>query len=69
MLFHSQMMGRKRWRMISPLQTHRLYNYMTYFSEIDLDNPDLVRHPDFADVNVLDVVVEPGETIFLPLSW
>jgi len=63
------MMGRKRWRMISPLQTHRLYNYMTYFSEIDLDNPDLVRHPDFADVNVLDVVVEPGETIFLPLSW
>jgi len=28
-----------------------------------------VRYPDFAGARVLDVIVEPGETVFLPLGW
>ena len=27
MLFHAQIIGRKRWRFISPLETPNLYNY------------------------------------------
>jgi hypothetical protein len=69
MLFHAQVVGRKRWRMISPLDTPHVYNYRGVFSAVDLDAPDLQRHPRFADVKVLEVVVEPGETIFLPLLW
>lgn len=69
MLLHTQVVGRKRWRFISPLETPRLYNYFGVFSPIDIDNPDLARYPLFRDVKVLDVVVEPGETIFLPLGW
>lgn len=69
MLFHTQVVGRKRWRFISPLETPRLYNYNNVFSPIDLDKPDLIRYPSFAGVKVLDVVVEPGETVFLPLAW
>jgi hypothetical protein len=69
MLFHTQIKGRKRWRFISPLETPNLYNFSGVFSPIDLDNVDLSRFPDFAKVKVLEVVVEEGETVFLPLGW
>ena len=69
MLFHTQVVGRKRWRFISPLETPQLYNYHDVYSPIDIDRPDLHRYPDFAKVTVLDVVVNPGETVFLPLGW
>ena len=69
MLFHTQVVGRKRWRLISPLEWPKLYNHHNVFSPIDLDRPDLHRYPAFGDVKVLDVVVEPGQTMFLPLAW
>lgn len=69
MLLHTQVVGRKRWRFISPLDTPRLYNYYNVFSPIDIDHPDYARYPLFRDVKVLDVTVEPGETVFLPLAW
>ncbi|VTU21005.1 cupin-like domain-containing protein [Variovorax sp. RA8] len=69
MLFHTQVVGRKRWRLISPLQGPRLYNTNGVFSPIDLDAVDLRQFPLFAGVRVLEVVVWPGETMFLPLAW
>jgi hypothetical protein len=69
MLFHTQVVGRKRWRLISPLQGQRLYNTNGVFSPIDLDAIDLRQFPLFEGVRVLEVVVWPGETIFLPLGW
>lgn len=69
MLFHTQVVGRKRWRLISPLQGPRLYNTHGVFSPIDLDAADLDQFPLFKDVRVLEVVIEPGETMFLPLGW
>ena len=69
MLFHTQVVGRKRWRLVSPLETPKLYNYNGVFSPVDVDKPDLVRYPLFREVQVLDVIVEPGETMFLPLAW
>lgn len=69
MLFHTQIVGRKRWRFISPLQIAHLYNYNGVFSPVDLDAPDLSRYPDCARAQVLEVVAEPGDTVFLPLGW
>ena len=69
MLCHTQIVGRKRWRFISPLQTPLLYNHFEVYSPVNLDQPDLDRHPLFSQATVLDVVVEPGETVFLPLGW
>jgi ribosomal protein L16 Arg81 hydroxylase len=69
MLFHTQVVGRKRWRFVSPLETPKLYNYYDVYSPVDIDRPDLNRYPDFGQVKVLDVIVEPGETMFLPLGW
>lgn len=69
MLFHTQVVGRKRWRFISPLETPKLYNFNNVFSPIDIDRPDLARYPLFAQVKVLEVIAEPGDTVFLPLGW
>lgn len=69
MLLHTQVVGRKRWRFISPLETPKLYNFNNVFSPIDIDRPDLARYPLFAQVKVLEVIAEPGDTVFLPLGW
>jgi hypothetical protein len=69
MLFHAQVVGRKRWRFISPLDTPNVYNYNGVFSAVNLDAPDLSRHPRMSNVKVLEVTVEAGEVIFLPLAW
>ena len=31
--------------------------------------PDLNRHPKFRNATVTDVVVQPGETLFVPVGW
>ncbi len=69
MLFHTQVVGRKRWRFVSPLSSPHLYNDFDVYSPVNFESLDLQRFPDAAQVKVLDVVVEPGETIFLPLAW
>ena len=69
MLLHTQIVGRKRWRFVSPLSGPKLYNDFDVYSPVDFEALDLGRFPDAAQVKVLDVVVEPGETIFLPLAW
>lgn len=69
MLFHTQVVGRKRWRFVSPLEWSRVYNHRHVFSEVDLERPDAARWPRFEEATVLEVVVEPGETMFLPLGW
>jgi hypothetical protein len=69
MLLHTQIVGRKRWRFVSPLSGPHLYNEIDVYSPVDFEALDLQRFPDAAKVKVLDVVVEPGETMFLPLAW
>ena len=69
MLLHTQIVGRKRWRFVSPLSAPKLYNDFDVYSPVDFEALDLARFPEAANVKVLDVVVEPGETVFLPLAW
>jgi hypothetical protein len=69
MLLHTQIVGRKRWRFVSPLSGPQVYNDFDVYSPVDFENLDLGRFPEAAKVKVLDVVVEPGETMFLPLAW
>ncbi len=68
-IFMAQVFGRKRVLLISPDQTHRVYNEVGVFSDVDCDNPDFQRHPLFRDVTSMQVVLEPGEVLFLPVGW
>lgn len=65
----AQVYGKKRVRLISPNQKHLLYNQIEVYSEVDLLEPDYEKYPRFKEVEVIDVILEPGEVIFLPVGW
>lgn len=64
-----QLVGRKRVRLISPLEPALLDELDGVYSPIDCEAPDLERHPGFEHVQVKEVVLEPGEAVFLPIGW
>lgn len=68
-VFMAQVYGRKLIRFVSPLQTHRVYNERSFYSEIDSLNPDLVKYPLLSKVRFIDVILEPGEVLFIPVGW
>jgi hypothetical protein len=65
----SQVLGRKSVCLVSPTQTHLLYNNVGVYSDVDWDNPDYERHPRFRRVKMITVVLSPGESLFLPVGW
>lgn len=68
-IFLAQVSGRKLIKMISPEQTPFLYNNIGVFSPIDPGNPDYNRYPLYRNVRSIDVILHPGEVIFLPVGW
>jgi Cupin-like domain len=68
-LIFAQIYGRKTWKIIPPYYTHLLYNYTGVFSEVDYENPDYQRYPLFRDIPKLEVTLEPGDAIFMPVGW
>ena len=65
----AQVRGRKRVRMFPPAETPRLYNYVGVFSEVDCEKPDLRRFPLYGDALSMELVLEPGEALFIPVGW
>lgn len=68
-LMMMQVAGRKRWKAISPLQNHWMYNNIGVFSEVDAENPDYGKYPLYHNVQVLEFDLHPGEAIFMPVGW
>ncbi|MFN7412601.1 MAG: cupin-like domain-containing protein [Dolichospermum sp.] len=68
-LMMAQIYGRKKWQIIPPIYTPFLYNNVGVFSEVDCENPDYNKHPLFEEVKIIEVVLEPGEIIFVPTGW
>jgi hypothetical protein len=64
-----QVYGTKRVTLVSPFASHRVYNEVSVFSEVDPENPDYDRHPRFAGVSKVDVLVRPSEALFIPVGW
>lgn len=65
-----QIVGRKRVALAAPSASPRLYNDRHVFSRIhDLTAIDLSRHPGAEGVAVVEVDLEPGEMLFLPIGW
>jgi ribosomal protein L16 Arg81 hydroxylase len=70
--FIAQVVGRKQIKLLPAGEVGRLYNREHVFSEIsDLDaqNIDAARHPRLAGTRTYDLVIEPGEILFVPLAW
>jgi ribosomal protein L16 Arg81 hydroxylase len=68
-VFMTQVYGRKRVKMVSSDALHLVYNFESFFSEVDAEEPDLGRYPRFADAEIIDVLLEPGEGLLIPVGW
>jgi hypothetical protein len=64
-----QVVGRKRYRMIAPMEIAVLDGARSMYAAIDPDAPDLVRFPWWEHVIVRDFVVGPGDALFIPVGW
>jgi ribosomal protein L16 Arg81 hydroxylase len=65
----AQLLGRKRFRLMPPSQWQYLYNSTGVFSDVDCEQPDLDRYPLFRHATVTELVLEPGEVLFMPVGW
>jgi hypothetical protein len=68
----AQIAGRNRFRIIPACEVAKLHNHLHVLSEIeDLDAPgiDATRYSGLADVRTYDIVLAPGEILYLPLAW
>jgi hypothetical protein len=69
-VFLNQLFGRKRVVLFSPEQTKLLYHHpFTVASYIDIDHPDYDKYPALKKVVGHEVILEPGETVFIPAGF
>lgn len=61
-----QVIGRKRFTLIPHEQIEYCYPYGWRWCEVDVENPDYDRHPLYRMASPTEVVVEPGDVLYLP---
>jgi hypothetical protein len=65
----AQIYGRKRFTLLCPEDTPYVYNEVGVYSEVDCKNPDYTRHPWYQYATPVQVVLNPGEVLFIPVGW
>eukprot|EP00043_Microstomoeca_roanoka_P014264 m.141082 g.141082 ORF g.141082 m.141082 type:complete len:406 (-) comp15971_c0_seq24:2000-3217(-) len=70
-----QVYGVKRWTLFSPADTSNLYpsrlpfEESTVRSQVNIDEPNFLDHPAFADARPYVVELQPGDVLFIPHHW
>jgi hypothetical protein len=69
-----QIHGRKRFTLFSPRHFGELYPFpadsrFSHMSYVDVERPDLDRFPRFPDAQRFEIVLAPGDLLFLPPFW
>jgi hypothetical protein len=69
-----QLRGRKEIILFPSTQLKELYprsawNYMSNFSRVEIETPDLSRYPQFSRATPLRAILEPGDFIYIPIYW
>ena len=70
----AQLSGRKRLLLVAPSQTRYMYKSRkfdqgTTLSQVDADRPDLDRFPLYAKATPIEVILHPGQMLFIPRGW
>lgn len=69
-VFHTAVFGRRHIRLFAPDQARLLYQHpFTVRSYVDLQQPDFERFPALAQAEGYELVLEPGETLFMPAGY
>ena len=68
-LLFGQIYGRKQVKLIPPFDIERVYNDRTCFSAVDMERIDLEKYPLMRQVSIIDVILEPGEFLLIPVGW
>ena len=69
-----QLLGRKEIILFPSTQLDELYprsawDYMSNFSRVEIETPDLSRYPRFSRATPLRAILEPGDFIYIPIYW
>ncbi|KTD43147.1 cupin-like domain-containing protein [Legionella parisiensis] len=73
--FLIQLAGLKKVVLYDPLQCFKLYPFNIlsdahHISRIEnIEQPDLIRYPRFKQTNSIEVLLKPGETLYIPPYW
>jgi hypothetical protein len=72
--FFAQMVGRKRFYLYPPSDSPWLYSYsfrsgLPNFSRFDPEHPDFDHFPLARAVEPIEVILEPGDLLYLPSRW
>jgi LPS sulfotransferase NodH len=65
----AQVSGRKHFHIVPAEQWQYLYNTTSYWSDVDCEKPDFLRWPQFRHATVIELTLEPGEVMFMPVGW
>lgn len=64
-----QVYGAKKVTLIPAWQVPFLYNDLHVYSEVDFPNFDLKKHPLMEHVTPVEVTIEAGDALFIPIAW
>jgi len=69
-VFHTAIVGRKRFILFPQSESKRLYRHpFTIRSYVDVENPDFEKFPLLKEAKGYEVILEPGETLFIPSGF
>lgn len=64
-----QIYGRKQFKLVPSFEFPKMYVQNTYYSAVDPENVNVQEHPKFLQASLADVVLEPGDLLFIPVGW
>lgn len=67
--FLVQVRGRKLVKLISSLEQPNMYPMLNYYSPVNAESPDYQQFPLYAHVKPIEVIIEPGDVLFIPVGW
>ncbi|XP_074053506.1 bifunctional peptidase and arginyl-hydroxylase JMJD5 isoform X2 [Macrotis lagotis] len=71
--FLVQVLGRKYIQLYSPQESESLYPHETQLlhntSQVDVENPNLIKFPEFTKASYQSCILNPGQILFIPVKY